>query len=286
MDQLRDQLAQDPLMETMVEELFREVASVQEQLAQLRDARGQEAQLPENRAFTPPPNDVVQRLDAFEDAIGPLPLSVRAWCEIVGSVDFIGEYPGLASFQHEGFDMREMIRGMLRQSPGLANAYREMDEAQLRAQLASLPFPIEHVSGLHEIVREEMASGEGFGSADRGPATWIGDPLYFRFDVDEGKARTLVEDQLADRPPAMDAGGAGFLLDVAPDRTHKANMSGDAYSVVLPDASADAYLHGTDLHFVAYLRNSFLWGGFPGLENHEGRDNALIVYLREGLEPL
>jgi hypothetical protein len=76
------------------------------------------------------------------------------------------------------------------------------------------------------------------------------------------------------------------MLYVGPDAIQKSNFSGSLYSVVLPDAGADAFLHGTDLHFVAYLRESFAWGGFPGLKDQEDRDDSLIAQLKEGLEPI
>jgi hypothetical protein len=286
MDQLRDQLATDPSIGAVLGDLLGNVASVQEQMAQLRDASGRQAQPPATCAFTPPSADIVARLDAFEEAIGPLPLSVRAWCEIVGSVDLIGSHPGLASYQHETFDVRESIRQMLKQNPDMVDAYRDMNEAQLRARLEGLPFPLENLVGLHELVREEIASGRASAQADSKPAVWIGDPLYLILDVDIGRAHALLEDQREDPLPGMGSGEAGFLLDVAPDPFHKAGFSSDACSIVLPDASADAYLHGTDVYLIAYLRKSYLWGGFPGLERCADRDDELLAYLRAGMEPI
>jgi hypothetical protein len=77
-----------------------------------------------------------------------------------------------------------------------------------------------------------------------------------------------------------------FALAVAPDHLHKANISGDTYDITLPDAKADTRLHGTDFYFVAYLRNSFAWAGFPLLADYAERDEALISSLKEGLEPI
>jgi hypothetical protein len=43
-------------------------------------------------AFVPPEADVKQRLDTLERLTGPLPIALRAWCEMVGSVNFTGKH--------------------------------------------------------------------------------------------------------------------------------------------------------------------------------------------------
>ena len=74
----------------------------------------------------------------------------------------------------------------------------------------------------------------------------------------------------------LDERSAGDLdapspLWLAPDRLHKANISGgDPYGIELPFRGADPPFDGEphDLPFVDYLRLAFRWGGFPGLEEH------------------
>lgn len=81
-----------------------------------------------------------------------------------------------------------------------------------------------------------------------------------------------------------------FQLELAPDYLHKANISGGApYSIILPFFGADpefAYeQHG--LPFLDYLRLSFRWAGFPGLDEYGG-DPEVIRFVNEfgkGLEP-
>ena len=81
-----------------------------------------------------------------------------------------------------------------------------------------------------------------------------------------------------------------FLVDIAPDIFHKSNISGsDPYSIQLPHAAADAPLLNTewgDFTFVQYLRLSFAWAGFPGLQDYQQRDEALLATLKEGLLPI
>lgn len=56
-----------------------------------------------------------------------------------------------------------------------------------------------------------------------------------------------------------------FSLPVAPDRLHKADVSGGPpYGVVVPDGCADALFVGeTTMPFVSYLNWVFAHGGFP-----------------------
>jgi hypothetical protein len=81
-----------------------------------------------------------------------------------------------------------------------------------------------------------------------------------------------------------------FRLELAPDSYHKANISGgSAYSVVLPDSSADPLLAGDgfSLRFTGYLRLAFRFGGFPGLalvpDTH--LISARVSALTKGMEP-
>jgi hypothetical protein len=64
--------------------------------------------------------------------------------------------------------------------------------------------------------------------------------------------------------------GSGFAVDIAPDRLHKAGISGGPpYGLAIPNAAADVLLlwepHQTT--FTNYLRVAFAAGGFPGLDH-------------------
>jgi hypothetical protein len=81
-----------------------------------------------------------------------------------------------------------------------------------------------------------------------------------------------------------------FRLTLAPDYLHKANISGGApYTIELPFFGADPLFayerHG--LPFVDYLRLSFRWAGFPGLDEHGDREDVrrFVGRFGEGLEP-
>jgi len=81
-----------------------------------------------------------------------------------------------------------------------------------------------------------------------------------------------------------------FVLDLAPDHYHKANISGGApYAVELPFFGVDPPFanEAHRLSFVDYLRLSFRWAGFPGLEAHGEREDVrrFVAAFGQGLEP-
>jgi len=63
-----------------------------------------------------------------------------------------------------------------------------------------------------------------------------------------------------------ESSATGFVLPVAPDALHKANISGGApYGFRLPDRCADGlFVSEVATPFVAYLNHVFANGGFPG----------------------
>src|SRR5579863_4643127 len=105
-------------------------------------------------------------------------------------------------------------------------------------------------------------------------ADFAPDPLVI-YPLDE------LLDQSADRE---DDEEEELQLVISPDDLHKANISGDAYYITLPDARADFPFD--DWHkttFVNYLRSVFEWGGFPGWERYGNPPRKEIQELSEGL---
>jgi hypothetical protein len=56
------------------------------------------------RVWLPPDQASLQELQQIEETYGPLPLSLRAWYEVVGGVNFAGSYPNLS--QYNGLDLK------------------------------------------------------------------------------------------------------------------------------------------------------------------------------------
>jgi hypothetical protein len=81
-----------------------------------------------------------------------------------------------------------------------------------------------------------------------------------------------------------------YRLDLAPDYLHKANISGGApYGIELPYFGADP-LFANERHklpLLDYLRLSFRWAGFPGLDEHADRQDVrnFVAQFGRGLEP-
>jgi hypothetical protein len=75
-----------------------------------------------------------------------------------------------------------------------------------------------------------------------------------------------------------------FKYAIAPDDLHKANVSGGAQLVLLPDTLADPFVHGLTYSgvdtLVEYLRLSIAWGGFPGWSNAPELAPAALAGLR------
>lgn len=235
------------------------------------------------RAYNPPATDIVEQLDEYERELGLLPLSVRAWCEIVGDVDFIGDYPNLSSYDRKGnpFDLRGMMRGMMADNPHL------MQDLDADVDLSDINTPLP-LNQFQKLMREEAQAARDLANSPKKEEDWwVTDPLCFAFDLDIELAREMME-EVEDDMEAFEELEAGVLyaMLIAPDHLHKANISGSTYDIMLPNARVDARLYGTDFYFVAYLRNSFAWGGFPMLADYPERDEKLIEMLKEGLEAI
>lgn len=83
---------------------------------------------------------------------------------------------------------------------------------------------------------------------------------------------------------AEDPRVGSFILPVAPDRLHKANVSGGGpYGFRLPDGGIDGiFVADTEMPFVSYLNLVFQNGGFPAQAS--GREQARVGQaLSEGL---
>ncbi len=182
--------------------------------------------------FRPPRSDVAERIAELEARAGALPLALRAWYEVVGTVDFVGKAPTTwDDLGYQGF-RGEAYRQFVREHPTYTPAeYRQ--------------FSKEHPEFRRGIAAEDIYL----------------DPLVvYPIEI------TL---QLLDYRDEADQDKEGrWLLHLAPDWNFKYFVSGaGAYEVRVPCLAADAPLEGEwhDVTFVEYLRVCFRWGGFPGL---------------------
>ena len=165
--------------------------------------------------------DVFRQIE--ERTSAPLPLSLRAFWEEVGGVNWVWDYDEPEDCPNLGIDL-----------------------------------PLAHLDPL-----------------------CVGSPENMTHLFDEW------EDQHKDVDPEI---AGPFRLDLAPDRLHKANISGGApYGIELPFHGVDPIFEneGRELPFVDYLRLCFRWAGFPMLEKHGDREDVLkwVKTLGKDLEP-
>lgn len=239
-------------------------------------------------AFVPPDPGLGVAADAFEAEVGRLPLSLRAWIDHVGTVNWMGSYPRLC-FHHEiggghpmaavgtpgGGTARVGLGGMLQEADSLLG---RLDPNSEHTRM------LQGMRGLIGLLGGGAAvSGGGEAPAMAEEDELPADPLV----VDARELSVEFHEEWGD---ILGEDAPPFAVTVAPDAFHKIGEGGsDGYAIELPAACADAPLQNTDegaVTFVEYLRLSFEWGGFPGLRDHTRRDEAVLAKLREGLEPL
>lgn len=200
-------------------------------------------------AYAPPEPDITAQIEVFEHEVGPLPLSLRAWLEIVGDVDFIGSYPGLTYYGEP-------------EPP-----FRTIEEAVTEAA---------------EIYADPLCVGVwNFDSAVECYNEW-------REDFGESnpyKAENYPEWKEAYETGEIEDDDF-FAVEISPDLYFKMRVGGGApYMITLPDPRADSYVLNEphDTMFVDYLRICFRWGGFPGLAHYAKYNEAVLETLKEGL---
>lgn len=219
----------------------------------------------------------LDELDRFEREVGYVPLSLRAWMQIVGTVNLIGAYPRLACYADDS-NPTFAIGG-----PGGEIEILDLDSMlQQGVESGFISDELKHaMKNLHSMMQS------------------------FKPQLPEEKKQIPYEDQVASDPLVIEPVELSveeyhffleendeerYFLSISPDVIHKANESGGGpYGIYLPDSGADAQFHETDwgeITFVEYLRFSFEWGGFPGLKNYERRDEQLLTSLKEGFLPL
>jgi hypothetical protein len=211
---------------------------------QIRERGGESAKRQAIEAPSPTVADEIAEIEEW--AGGPLPLSLRAWCEIVGSVSLVGTHPAL-SFQAEPQTPMMFIN------------------------------PDFHRDASGEVAKLRAAGVKATTVLETPAQPPLADPLEITCSLDQQEPYDMDEDEgfgrrlILGRDDELKAGISGLT---------------DLYGIKLPSSAADALFedwHKTS--FVNYLRIAFQWGGFPGWERYSQRPEKEIAYLREGLLP-
>ena len=202
-----------------------------------------------------------------------MPISLRAWYEIVGGVNFVGDHPHLATYEPDTIDSTQASRELEAKLLRLRNKISSRFDAFIRKnydKISSDKIPFEEVKRMFkENHAKEYEEVEQLGKVitREQPPQIISDPL------------------VVDLPPAAYANDAiweNFLTSgdesgllscaISPDILHKSNVSGGApYVVMLGNTAMDGLLENEEHNFtfVNYLRLSFRWGGFAAFEKLE-----------------
>ena len=185
--------------------------------------------------------------DAEHRLKGPLPISLKAWYQTISHVSFIGSHPALNPTKYS-----PDVPPSVYMNPA---TFQGAHGQQWKHQMESFGFK----------VQTEI-------SVTPADENVLPDPLVImQLEAVLGDFGEEDEDVVG---PYM----------IAPDDLHKADISGDAYYIDLPDSSADViFQDAKNDHFVAYLRRVFAWGGFPGWESHRDPPTKLIRELTDGL---
>jgi hypothetical protein len=205
--------------------------------------------------FRPPLPDVLERIADLEQRTGILPLSLRAWYEVVGTVDLVSKPPP----------------GWTRETLGYARPDEHAEQA-LHDRFAAAA----GVRGLteieyHHLMRENAVLWHAANDWD----VYL-DPLcVLPIEVALIEHTAYVDDT--------------YGIPVAPSGARKwFQGDDDPYLIIVGTAAADNELindwHGTT--FVDYLRTAFHWGGFPGLARAAYPPQADLTFLTEGLLPM
>jgi hypothetical protein len=247
-----------------------------------------------DRVLVPPDEDFRQMIANVERRAGPLPLSLRIWCEEVGEVNFMGSHPKLSTYVQIASG-REVAANFLQafakhggSVAGTGDPLRQsVDLAQgllnqvMQGMKLGLPRSPEVQAGAR--ASQELLESFQRPLADAGPAV-DSDPL-----VVEPYFQDQEEDMEFDDEEAGADQTGPFEAMIAPDPIHKTNHSGgDPYCIQFPDPAIDARLRGDEDYgtFVQYLRICFRWGGFPGLRTATPPPREELDYLTNGLSPL
>jgi hypothetical protein len=282
---------------------MRDMGVSEDLLQEMAEHDGDEEDLEWKRAFVrqphpilqPPAPEVREHLRELERLVGPIPLSLAAWYEQVGAVDFVGVAP-------DRWGATPILV-----PPGSATVYQLQREATTPGEPSDSPAtdsaPDAPAYSFQPVPLgpDQGASGECVaqpaGTADDADGReWAHlrpalagaphdlDPLYVY------PLETVLQSirwQVAHQGTGQSAGTS--YVELAPDEYFKYFVSGGGpYAMRVPDARVDAPLEGEwhQTTFVNYLRICLEWAGFPGLVTRTASHNAELARLREGLLPM
>jgi hypothetical protein len=295
--QVREQPLYDDALAVAQETMSRARANIETLVPRLKSLGYQFAN--PDRAFVPADGETRRLITEVEARTGPLPLSLRIWCEVVGEVNFMGSHPKLSRYaQMPGANaLGQGFLSLFEKHGGVSNTTGApaLQGFELTKRLLG-----EVIEGIRsgkprsqDIKAGVLASKEIMEQLQR-PVVVPGpdvesDPLVVEpyFGNIEDNFYGGENDEDADDSHSEDDGT--YEAIIAPDSIRKMNYSGgDPYSIGFPNAAIDGTLwadvnYGT---FVEYLRICFRWGGYPGLRTSTNPPLEELAFLTKGLLPV
>lgn len=235
--------------------------------------------------LAPPRKNIAEQLAKFQKKLGgPMPLILQAWYEEIGAIYLLGSHPQVCPAPEP-----TMAGGIVFGAVDVAKSVKQnkTQEDASPDPFAMYPFDPEQLDGFREMAdttrRRKYAEKrllEHDKDAEQMRKNLEGQPeIWETVQQAYAKARKQYVAELAKADELME-----FQMTLGPDYLTKANISGDAYYVALPNPGADFTLIGApgEPSFVEYLRRTFVCGGFPGWYGARQRP-AELQQLSEGL---
>ncbi len=206
-----------------------------------------------DRICIPPQPNAEEKVRALEELSGVIPLSMKMWYEIVGEVDLMGTHP---QWRVSGYALGTYD-----------HIYRTDVYCKYVLELNKRP------------IQTEPLQVKGIGRQ----LTWFN--MWQEYDAN--KLTPYWADKGFSQTP--------FTLLVSDHQNDRSGFSGGGVDeIALPEPSSidgvviHDYGHEPPESFIAYLRRSFQWGGFPGFANVDEslRPTAMLAQLTEGLLPI
>jgi hypothetical protein len=251
-----------------------------------------------DRVFVPADGDFRRFVDGVERRAGPLPLSLRAWIDVVGEVNFMGAHPKLGAYVPP-HDMRKFAHGFLmsfaghggsppaggdpvRQSYELTQRLLNDVVQRIRSGQPQSPEALAGARASKEALEQLQRPGPAPAGPDVDSDPLVVEPYFGDLEDDLANGGDDEDETVTD---ASDP----YSVIIAPDPVHKTGHSGGSpYSIDFPNTAVDARLEGEEDYgtFVEYLRVCFRWGGFPGLRASATPPREELAFLTQGLAAL
>lgn len=234
-----------------------------------------------------PRKNIVDQLAKFQRKLGgPMPLILQAWYEEIGSIYLLGSHPQFCPAPERAMSGGIMFGGV--DVSGAKKHLKPQDDVT-PDPFAMYPFDPDQLDDFREMADTtrrrnyaEKRLREHDADAEKMRKSLEGQPdIWETVKEAYAKAREKYVADLAVAEKPME-----FQMTLGPDDLTKANISGDAYYVKLPDPGADFRLIGAtgEPNFIDYLRRTFECGGFPGWFGAKERPAELATLSKDLLQ--